>query len=124
MSTSSGSAGSAPAPVPLKSVVAAAVSPAGCARRASAHARGLPGAVEQAPHPPRPHPRPRPVAQVRRWFEDTLQEALCGDAKQQALLSQMYLHGYGCQRDEKAAAEWAERARQRGYRMQGVFCEL
>lgn len=44
--------------------------------------------------------------------------------KQQALLSQMLAEGYGCERDAKAAAEWAEKARARGYKMKGVYCEL
>ncbi|KIY94194.1 hypothetical protein MNEG_13768, partial [Monoraphidium neglectum] len=56
---------------------------------------------------------------VRRWFEDTQIEAQRGDVKQQALLAQMYNEGYGTERDVRAAASWAERARQRGYRMKG-----
>ncbi|KAI8472363.1 MAG: hypothetical protein J3K34DRAFT_414543 [Monoraphidium minutum] len=84
MSSSSG-ATTAPAPVPLKAVVQAA---------------------------------------VRRWFEDTLLEAQRGDVKQQALVSQMFAEGYGCARDPAAAAEWAEKARLRGYKMKGVYCEL
>ncbi|GAX72655.1 hypothetical protein CEUSTIGMA_g111.t1 [Chlamydomonas eustigma] len=61
---------------------------------------------------------------VKRWFEDTLEEALRGDVKQQALLGQMYAEGYGCEKDPKASKEWIERASSRGYRMQGVYCEL
>lgn len=61
---------------------------------------------------------------VKRWFEDTYQEAMRGDIKQQALLGQMYAEGYGCEKDPKAAKEWTERAAGRGYRMQGVYCEL
>lgn len=61
---------------------------------------------------------------VKRWFEDTQQEALRGDVKQQALLGQMYAEGYGCEKDPKAAQEWTERAAARGYRMKGVYCEL
>lgn len=55
---------------------------------------------------------------------DTLIEAQRGDVKQQALVAQMYAEGYGCERDLKAAAEWAERARLRGYKMKGVYCEF
>jgi len=61
---------------------------------------------------------------VRRWFEDTLIEAQRGDVKQQALLGQMYAEGYGCTKNAKAAKEWSDKAAARGYRMQGVYCEL
>lgn len=61
---------------------------------------------------------------VKRWFEDTLQEAQRGDVKQQALLGQMYAEGYGCAKNPKAAKEWADKAAARGYKMQGVYCEL
>lgn len=61
---------------------------------------------------------------VKRWFDDTLQEATKGDIKQQALLSQMYAEGYGCEKNPKAAKEWADRAKSRGYMMKGVYCEL
>jgi TPR repeat protein len=61
---------------------------------------------------------------VRRWFNDSLQEALRGDVKQQALVGQMYAEGYGCEQDLRAAREWAEKAEHRGYDMQGVYCEL
>lgn len=61
---------------------------------------------------------------VKRWFEDTHQEAQRGDVKQQALLGQMYAEGYGCEKDSKAAKEWTDKAATRGYRMQGVYCEL
>lgn len=44
--------------------------------------------------------------------------------KQQALLGQMYAEGYGCEKDLGAAKEWMDRASSRGYRMQGVYCEL
>jgi TPR repeat protein len=79
--------------------------------------------LTKTPRPARPT-RKRPPPQVRRWFEDTLAEAQRGDVKQQALLAQMYAEGYGTPVDLKAAAEWAERARSRGYRMKGVYCEL
>lgn len=61
---------------------------------------------------------------VKRWFEDTYAEATRGDVKQQALLGQMYAEGYGCEKDQKAAQEWTDRAAARGYRMKGVYCEL
>lgn len=32
--------------------------------------------------------------------------------------------GYGCSKDAKAGKEWAEKAAARGYKMQGVYCEL
>lgn len=44
--------------------------------------------------------------------------------KQQALLSQMLIEGYGCAPDPEAAERWAARARRRGYRMQGVYCTI
>lgn len=70
------------------------------------------------------NPCPPNLQAVKRWFEDTYQEATRGDVKQQALLGQMYAEGYGCEKDPKAAKEWADRAVTRGYRMQGVYCEL
>ena len=44
--------------------------------------------------------------------------------KQQALLGQMLVEGYGCERDAAAGKEWSDKARRRGYRMAGVYCEL
>ena len=44
--------------------------------------------------------------------------------KQQALLGQMLAEGYGCPKDAAAGKEWADKARRRGYRMAGVYCEL
>ncbi len=44
--------------------------------------------------------------------------------KQQALLGQMLVEGYGCPKDAAAGKEWADKARRRGYRMAGVYCEL
>jgi TPR repeat protein len=44
--------------------------------------------------------------------------------KQQALLGQMLLEGYGCDRDPAAGREWVDKAKRRGYRMEGVYCEL
>lgn len=74
-------------------------------------------------------PRPTPLSAVvsdavQRWFEEAQQDAQRGDAKQQALLSQMLSEGYGCQQDKKAAEMWAQLARARGYQMKGVYCEL
>lgn len=79
--------------------------------------------------PSRERPRTVPLKAVvqdavQRWFADALIEARAGDVKQQALVAQMYAEGYGCEQDLRAAKEWAERARKRGYRMQGVYCEL
>jgi len=75
--------------------------------------------------PPQPVPLKYVVQEaVKRWFDDTLSEAQRGDVKQQALVGQMYAEGFGCQRDPKAAKEWIDRASMRGYRMQGVYCEL
>jgi TPR repeat protein len=75
--------------------------------------------------PTLPAPVRRLCAQaVKRWFEDTYAEATRGDVKQQALLGQMYAEGYGCEKDDKAAQEWTDRAAARGYRMKGVYCEL
>lgn len=69
-------------------------------------------------------PTPSPPAPGRRWFEDTYAEAHRGDVKQAALLGQMLAEGYGCEKDPQAAQQWTDRARSRGYRMQGVYCEL
>ena len=44
--------------------------------------------------------------------------------KQQALLGQMLQQGYGCKADVAAGKDWADKARRRGYRMSGVYCEL
>ncbi|CAK0747982.1 hypothetical protein CVIRNUC_001804 [Coccomyxa viridis] len=61
---------------------------------------------------------------VRRWFQEAHKEAQRGDVKQQALIGQMLMEGYGCERDPAAGKEWADKARRRGYRMAGVYCEL
>lgn len=81
---------------------------------------------------------------VNRWFIDTQREAFRGDVvrgtddgvraccskpppcaqKQQALLGQMLIEGYGCESDPLQGREWTEKARRRGYRMSGVYCEL
>ncbi len=50
--------------------------------------------------------------------------ALARAQKQQALLGQMLQEGYGCKADTPAGKEWADKARRRGYRMSGVYCEL
>ena len=44
--------------------------------------------------------------------------------KQQALLGQMLMEGYGCEHDAAAGKEWADKAKRRGYRMDGVYCEI
>lgn len=44
--------------------------------------------------------------------------------KQQAMLGQMLIEGYGCEADALQGREWTEKARRRGYRMSGVYCEL
>ncbi len=44
--------------------------------------------------------------------------------KQQALLGQMLMEGYGCERDPEAGKEWADKAKRRGYRMEGVYCRI
>jgi len=51
-------------------------------------------------------------------------DAQRGDVKQQALLGQMLNEGYGCEKDQAAAAEWTDRAKKRGYKMDGVYCKL
>lgn len=40
--------------------------------------------------------------------------------KAQALLGQMLIEGYGCEADPVKGREWAEKARRRGYRMDGA----
>lgn len=42
----------------------------------------------------------------------------------QALLGQMLVEGYGTPKDVQNGQEWTEKARRRGYKMQGVYCEL
>jgi len=44
--------------------------------------------------------------------------------KAQALLGQMLMEGYGCEADPEKGKKLAEKARRRGYRMQGVYCEI
>ncbi len=44
--------------------------------------------------------------------------------KQQALLGQMLMEGYGCQANPASGRMWSEKAQRRGYRMSGVYCEL
>lgn len=90
---------------------------------------------------------------VRRWYLETEKEAQRGDVvrvhfclscflfptveatnkstnffpleqKAQALLGQMLMEGYGCEEDPVKGREQAEKARRRGYRMQGVYCEI
>jgi TPR repeat protein len=61
---------------------------------------------------------------VKRWFQETNKEAMKGDIKQQALLGQMLMEGYGCQANPASGRMWSEKAQRRGYRMSGVYCEL
>jgi TPR repeat protein len=42
---------------------------------------------------------------VKRWFDDTMQEAQRGSVKEMALLGQMYMEGYGVHKDHRAAKE-------------------
>lgn len=44
--------------------------------------------------------------------------------KQQALLGQMLIEGYGCEENPAAARIWVDKAKRRGYRMAGVYCEI
>ncbi|EFJ48117.1 hypothetical protein VOLCADRAFT_120924 [Volvox carteri f. nagariensis] len=88
-----------------------------------------PGSAQAVPFQQQMQPEPIPLKYVvqeavKRWFEDTLLEAQRGDVKQQALLGEMYKEGYGCQKDVRAGKEWSEKAAARGYKMQGVYCEL
>ena len=46
------------------------------------------------------------------------------EQKQQALLGQMLIEGYGCSPDPEAAKAWIDKARRRGYRMAGTYCEI
>ena len=68
----------------------------------------------------------RKFRQAVLWMAAYLTALCCsGDAqKQQALLGQMLQEGYGCKADAAAGKEWADKARRRGYRMSGVYCEL
>lgn len=61
---------------------------------------------------------------VRRWYLEAEREADRGDVKAQALLGQMLTEGYGCEADPVRGRELSEKARRRGYRMQGVYCEI
>jgi TPR repeat protein len=36
----------------------------------------------------------------------------------------MMLEGYGCKPNPELGREWTERARKRGYKMAGVYCEI
>ena len=57
-------------------------------------------------------------------FAESHKEATKGDVKQQALLGQMLIDGYGCKKNVEIGKIWAEKARRRGYRMAGVYCEI
>lgn len=61
---------------------------------------------------------------VQRWHMETSKEALKGDVKQQALLGQMLAEGYGCEPNAATSKIWIDKARKRGYRLAGVYCEL
>ncbi|CAG9461457.1 unnamed protein product [Pedinophyceae sp. YPF-701] len=60
----------------------------------------------------------------KRWFYEAAEEAYRGDVKMQALLGQMLKEGYGGPQDEELGQQWADKARSRGYRMKGVYCEI
>lgn len=64
------------------------------------------------------------VDAVKRWYNDAHRDALKGDVKQQALLGQMLTEGYGCTADAAAGKDWIDKARRRGYKMSGVYCEI
>ncbi|KAK9827126.1 hypothetical protein WJX74_007284 [Apatococcus lobatus] len=64
------------------------------------------------------------VDAVKRWYMDAHRDALKGDVKQQALLGQMLTEGYGCTADAAAGKDWIDKARRRGYKMSGVYCEI
>ncbi|KAI7840707.1 hypothetical protein COHA_005629 [Chlorella ohadii] len=97
-------------------------------------------AQQQAQPPQQPQPpvvmladgrlqQPAPLGAVvsdalRRWYLETEKEALRGDVKAQALLGQMLIEGYGCEADPVKGREWADKARRRGYRMDGVYCKI
>ena len=53
-----------------------------------------------------------------------LRPGYCGMQKQQALLGQMLVEGYGCTADPAAGKDWIDKARRRGYKMSGVYCEI
>ncbi|KDD75963.1 hypothetical protein H632_c416p0 [Helicosporidium sp. ATCC 50920] len=59
-----------------------------------------------------------------RWYREAEQEAMQGDVKAAALLGSMLIEGYGCEANPEKGKEWLEKARRRGYRMQGVYCEI
>lgn len=44
--------------------------------------------------------------------------------KAAALLGNMMIQGYGCKADPERGRVWVEKARRKGYRMQGVYCEI
>lgn len=60
----------------------------------------------------------------QRLSHSTTQQCMHMLQKQQALLGQMLLEGYGCDVNQPAARMWVDKAKRRGYRMAGVYCEL
>ncbi len=74
-------------------------------------------------------PRPMKLSVVlkdalRRWYLEAERDAARGDAKALAMQAQMLMEGYGCEADPALGRELAEKARRRGYRMAGVYCEI
>jgi TPR repeat protein len=63
-------------------------------------------------HYPPPHTPPPPPSPYK-----PLQKA-------QALLGQMLIEGYGCDPDPQRGRELVEKAKKKGYRMQGVYCVI
>ena len=62
---------------------------------------------------------------VERWFIDALRGAKNGDPNQAALLAEMLMVGYGCERDVEEARYWKQVARNGGARrIEGVYDEL
>lgn len=62
---------------------------------------------------------------VQRWFAEASRAAKSGDANQMALLSQMLMEGYGCERDVERAQYWHMRSRQYGARrIDGVYDKI
>ena len=62
---------------------------------------------------------------VKRWFIDALRGAKNGDPNQAALLAEMLMVGYGCERDVEEARYWKQVAKNGGARrIEGVYDEL
>ena len=58
------------------------------------------------------------------WNFGSVMTQICAVQKQQALLGQMLTEGYGCTADAAAGKDWTDKARRRGYKMSGVYCEI